>query len=394
MGKSLVFYIFGYWNDPRWKEFVGATVKLRDLADNLSQCGHEVLLFLPQYGFKSNNLSFTIRQIPLLDLPLLRRVTFSAYLFVTLLLTRKKPDVVYMRRMGSIIPALFARIRGSALFFEVNDDPYFKVHRRGPAWLFKIRSSLSVLQDEMNVKLSDISFVITPEVREKLTDRIPSIIPEKIIISPSGANTSLFKPMLAHNCRLDIGLDPNLKYIGFVGTLLDHQGIHTLIDAAPKIIQENPQCRFLIIGEGPMKTHWQRRALANGVQGDFVFTGQIDYEKVPLWINSMDVCVAPYTRSAGLRSPVKIFDYLSCSKPVVASLLPGTTESFVKSDAVCLVTPEDADQLAHAVIGLLQNPEKADQMGRNGREFIVKHFDRMTNARRVIDTVARNRSPN
>jgi glycosyltransferase involved in cell wall biosynthesis len=176
-----------------------------------------------------------------------------------------------------------------------------------------------------------------------------------------------------------------------VGTLLDHQGIDTLIDAAPKIKKKCPQCKFLIIGEGPMKMRWQRKALENGVKGDFVFTGQIDYEKVPIWINSMDVCVAPYSKSAGLRSPVKIFDYLACSKPVVASLLPGTTELFEKSNAVCLVPPEDSDQLVHAVIGLLRAPGRADQMGQNGREFIVNHFDRMMNARQVIEAVSSRR---
>ena len=48
------FFIFAYWHDPRWKQYVGATVKIWDLANNLDNLGHEVYLFLPKYDFDTS----------------------------------------------------------------------------------------------------------------------------------------------------------------------------------------------------------------------------------------------------------------------------------------------------------------------------------------------------
>ena len=42
-----LFHIFGYWHDSRWNGFVGASVKIKDLAHNLAIIGNEVVFFLP-----------------------------------------------------------------------------------------------------------------------------------------------------------------------------------------------------------------------------------------------------------------------------------------------------------------------------------------------------------
>ena len=68
--KKLNILIFAYWHDKRWKGFVGATVKIWDLAHNMAQLGHDVVLFLPNYDYSKNNLPFRLVQVPLLDFPL------------------------------------------------------------------------------------------------------------------------------------------------------------------------------------------------------------------------------------------------------------------------------------------------------------------------------------
>ena len=131
--SKLTFYIFAYWHDPRWKKFVGATIKIWDLADNLSKLGHEVVLFLPKYHFDTKNIPFRVVEIPLVNVPILRLFSFNFLLSFYLLasFSQKRPDVVYVRRMTSIIPLLYAKLRKAVLFYEVNDDPYINVHAEG-----------------------------------------------------------------------------------------------------------------------------------------------------------------------------------------------------------------------------------------------------------------------
>ena len=70
--NKLRFYLFAYWHDPRWKKFVGATVKIWDLADNLTKNGHEVILFLPKYNFDSTSVMFRVVEVPVFNIPFLR----------------------------------------------------------------------------------------------------------------------------------------------------------------------------------------------------------------------------------------------------------------------------------------------------------------------------------
>ncbi len=92
-------------------------------------------------------------------------------------------------------------------------------------------------------------------------------------------------------------------------------------------------------------------------------------------------------RTAGLRSPVKIFDYLACGRPVIASRIPGTTDIFEDSGVVQLIEPENKDALAAAIVDLLADPETADLMGLKGRRLVEAQYDRMLVARKLDEIV-------
>ena len=387
--KKIRFFIFAYWHDRRWKQFVGATIKIWDLAHNLTKLGHEVVLFLPKYHFDTKDIPFRVVEVPLVDVPIVRLFSFNFLLsfYLMAFLRQKRPHVVYVRRMTSIVPLLYAKLRRTLLFYEVNDDPYANIHDEGLRATFLIRSLLSVKVDEANLKASSRAFVISPEIKKKILQWNPGIQARKLMIMHSGANTQLFRPHNKRKCRSLLRLDVARKYIGFVGTLLAHQGIDTLIDASPLILKKESRSLFLIIGEGPMKSIWNKRIEDYGLGDFFIFSGQIDYEDVPKWIGAMDVCLAPFLRSAGLRSPVKIFDYMACEKPVVASNIKGTTDQFAGTGAIELVEPENPEILANAIIRLLGNKEKAREMGQKGRALTLEYYDRGSIAKRIEEEV-------
>ena len=387
--QKLHILIFAYWHDRGWKGFVGATVKIWDLAHNMAGLGHDVVLFLPRYDLPKADLPFRLVQIPLLDFPFLRSLSFNGLLAIYLFRRHMKsrPDVVYIRRGISIVPALFARLKRVLLMYEINDDPYTDGPGRRGSPAVRFANWLSVKTDEIVLSWCDAAFVITAEIRDKIIRRLPKIDPHKMCVLPSGANTDLYRPMDKIQCRLTLNLETAGKYIGFMGTLLGHQGVDVLIDAAPQVLRSISDARFVVIGEGPMKDPWRRRVDERSLQGHFLFTGQIDYEKTPVWINAMDICTAPFLRNAGLRSPVKIFDYLACGRPVVASRLPGTTDPFASSGAVWLIEPENSSALADALIDLLQDDENAERMGRLGRELVTNRFSRLQLAREILETV-------
>lgn len=387
--RQLHILIFAYWHDKGWQGFVGATVKIWDLAYNTAQLGHDVFLFLPKYELPADSLPFRLIRIPLFDFPMLRSLSFSFLLTMFLLLhsSSVKPDAVYIRRGISLIPAIFAKLKKSILIYEVNDDPYAQEDAQSTGILSRFNSWLSIKTDEIALSWCDAAFVITKQIADKIIRQLPRINPVKIHVVPSGTNTSLNRPMDKEQCRSTLHLEPSRIYVGFMGSLLDHQGVEVLIDAAPRVIHSFPDACFVIIGEGPMKDRWHQCVQKQSLQSNFLFTGQIDYDETPVWINAMDICTAPYTHAAGLRSPVKIFDYLACGRPVIASRIPSTTDIFEASETVRLVEPENKEALAAAIVDLLADPETADLMGLKGRRLVEAQYDRMLVARKLDEIV-------
>ena len=82
---------------------------------------------------------------------------------------------------------------------------------------------------------------------------------------------------------------------------------------------------------------------------------------------------------------VKIFDYLSCARPVITSKIGSTADYLIEGNCAILVPPEDPQALAEAIIDLLSNQSKMEEMGQNGRKFIVEKYSRKLVARKVVE---------
>jgi glycosyltransferase involved in cell wall biosynthesis len=136
-----------------------------------------------------------------------------------------------------------------------------------------------------------------------------------------------------------------------------------------------------------MKDTWQIMLTENDLEAYFTFPGFIPYEQVPSYCAVMDICVAPYHRSAGDSSPVKIFDYLACGKPVVATDVGETSGFFAESGAVMIVPPEDPAALAQGLNHLLENETLRTEMGKKGRVFIANRYSR-TQIAEMVETTA------
>jgi len=83
-------------------------------------------------------------------------------------------------------------------------------------------------------------------------------------------------------------------------------------------------------------------------------------------------------------SPLKIYEYGACGKAIVTSRLPGL-EFIEQYETGVLVQPDNAEELAAAIIKLLREPELRRQMGENGRKYVVKNHSWESVAKRVAE---------
>ena len=103
----------------------------------------------------------------------------------------------------------------------------------------------------------------------------------------------------------------------------------------------------------------------------------IEYEDIPILINIADICVAPFiskrNRTTGV-SPLKVFEYMACGKPVVGSRIEGL--EFIEQEGVGrLIPPEDVMSLQEGLIDLIKNPQKRIMMGNKGLQIAREKFE-------------------
>ncbi len=364
-------FILAYWHDPRFKRKVGGLIRIFELADNLTSLGHSVILFLPKIGYPKKQTVAKVIEIPFVDFPLIRPLSFhfisSLMLFIKLM---ERVDFLYVRQMNSFFPVVIARLFKIPVFFEIPNDPYLAYPSSG-----KIRRFLEKTIDNYSMMLAD-KIVVLSEWSKRRLNQIGWISLSKITVLPSGTDTKLFRPLKKRECCNKLGLDPSFFYVGFVGSFFIYQGVDTLIDAAPNILAKFANTRFLLVGEGPMMATWKKGVNQKALQEAFISTGQVPYKKVPEYIGAMDICVAPHQKDSNQASPVKIFDYMACGRPIVASNIAVVREIIGESGCGLLVSPEQSGDLAKGIISLIEDEKRRREMGIRGREYAVSNFDR------------------
>lgn len=368
---KVVFLSYAY--EKGLRADMGGFRKLWELAWALKTHGTDVLVFYPKLPGFSPARDVPSRPYPVLDVPLLRPLT--AYIMQLFLVAaagwKDRPDIVYFRSGYNVLALLFKPLLGARLVLEVNADAleYLRVEGAGTVaqWLFRAAEG-------MNVRRSDQIIALTGGLKRMLVGRYG--IPEgKVQVVPSGTDTTHFVPEDRAAARRRIGLAPDRAVVGFTGIFYRHQGVHILLEAIAQLRPAVPALTGLIVGDGVMRPVWEAECRRLGIADAVRFSGQVPYSQVPAYINAMDIVVAPFTADRGETSPFKILDAMACQRPVVSSDLPSVRLLAEKSRAVALVPPDDPKALAEELRNLLADPARGNDLGRQGRTFVLAQHD-------------------
>ena len=167
----------------------------------------------------------------------------------------------------------------------------------------------------------------------------------------------------------------NSKVIIYLGTLGKGRRMSVLIQAFSVVKKRKDGVKLLIVGEGDDEGNLKKLTNELGIRDDVIFTGQVPQTEVPDFIAAADIGISPVPPVSfyKLSSPIKIFEYRAMGKPVVANEeIPEHKEVLEQSGGGILVS-FTSEAFADAIIELLDSPEKAKEMGRRGREWVVKN---------------------
>lgn len=179
--------------------------------------------------------------------------------------------------------------------------------------------------------------------------------------------------------REDLGIPADAVLIGTAGRLSPVKAQCSLLRAARRILDERPEARFVVAGDGPRREELQALAETLGVARQSVFAGvRMDIYDV---IASMDIFVLP-SLSEGI--PMALLEAMALGRPVVASAVGGIPEMIQHGTNGLLVPPADPKALADACLELTGDPDRAAAMGAAARRTVEASFSHEANGAAVL----------
>jgi glycosyltransferase involved in cell wall biosynthesis len=344
---------------------------------SFARLGHEVTLFIPDLGARPRFEGLRTVYVPTFS----RRsaVTFFTFyiaLFFVFLkhYRRGRPDVVYTRFqqmewlvtwLRFVLPFRYA--------IEINGvtSVELKIHAVS-SWIIRL------LEWNERLVFRFAHLLVTPSAHiQEALQKNYGIGGRRFFVVSNGADPEVFKPKDARRCRQALGLDPDGKYLVFVGSFKKWPGIYKIVEVFPALLKAMPDCRLLLVGDGEERKKIEDYIAQNHLSGKIVLAGKMSYEKIPDYINAGDICLAPYFDSllneSGI-SPLKMYEYMACGKPILTSPVGGVDVLFKAHRIGELIDSNSAEAWVPVITSLLGQPDKMREFGENGRRAVIEEY--------------------
>lgn len=221
--------------------------------------------------------------------------------------------------------------------------------------------------------LRDASKVIALTKTEAQQYRSMGVAEEKIEIIPNGIDLSEFADLpLKGSFKKKFGIDEDEKIVLYLGRIHQIKGIDILVKAFAKVVKKLSNVKLVIVGPddgylGELKA--LIRALK--IEDNVLLLGPLyGRDKLEVYVDA-EVYVLP---SRYETFPMSLLEAYACSKPVIASNVGGLKDLVINDVTGYLVEPRNIKQLAGNIFSLLNDDNKAKEIGLRGKKFVEKKY--------------------
>ncbi len=308
-----------------------------------------------------------------------RIISYLSFMFSSVLMgvwQSGRPDVVIATSpqfFVGIAGYFISRIKRRPFIFEVRDLWPESIVQLG---MLKNKMAIRFLESiEVFLYRRASLVVVVAESSVPILEKkgIPS---SKIVVVKNGVDLDLFdqeRSGLQIRRNLDIENKTVVSYIGTHG--LSH-ALDKVIECAD-LLRQNPHIHFLLIGEGAEKENLQNQAARLNLP-NVTFLGQVAKQELPNYYAASDLVLVTLRDLALFRCviPSKIFEIMAMAKPIIISVDGEARDLVERADAGVFVRPEDPQALGDAILAHQASPEKFNDKGLNGRNYVEENFNR------------------
>ena len=318
----------------------------------------------------------------------LEEMEYNQQLFDFLKRTEEKPDVVYQRYgRNNYAGVMYARYLGVPIILEYNGSEIWMSKN----WMHPLRyESMTERIESCVLTHADLVVGNADAFRKELLSR--GVNENRILIIPNGVDPDRFTPSITgKDIREKLGIGEQEVVVSFVGSFGPWHGAEILAKTIPVVISQNPNVKYLFVGDGGRLNTVKEIVSECGVSDRVIFVGFVDRNIVPEYLSASDILVSPQVPNPDgtpfFGSPTKLFEYMSMGKAIIASDLDQIGSLLTSQVNAILTSPGDVSQLADAILVLANDPVLRASLGNSARNVVVGKYSWDSHVRCILERV-------
>lgn len=301
--------------------------------------------------------------------PLVRQVSpvqdLLACMVLYLRLRSRRPDVVHTHSSkAGILGRLAAKLAGVPIVIHTVHGWGFNPH------MSRLLSGFYVLMEKLAARVTDA--FIAESRRDIRTGVAKGIgVQAKYHLIRSGVRTDAFEPDAVDRSRtrMELGIPPDAPVMGNVGRLSEQKNPSDWVRVASRVVTQIPDCRFLLVGDGPLRRRTEELLKQEGLSDNTVLAGlRRDPARM---LAVMDVFLIT---SLWEGLPNAVLQAMAMKVPVISTDTGSVAEVIEEGETGCIRDHGDIDGLSEAAVHLLESRDNCFRMGRKAREYVLEHF--------------------
>jgi len=303
--------------------------------------------------------------VPLKIVPQLQRqirplADTIAYRKIKNLIRRFRPDVVHTHsaKAGILGRAAATALHVPVVVHSVHGAPFHPYQSAAARGVFRQCERWAAPRCHAFISVADAMTDLMVEAgvapREKFTTIYSGMEVEPLLESDQHRQAA----------RQRFGYAPEHIVVGKIARLFHLKGHQYVIAAARRVIDQQPNVRFLFVGSGILRQPLEAQIAAAGLSNHFQFAGLIPREEIPQAISAMDIVVHASLREGLARV---LPQALLAAKAAISYDVDGAREVIVNNVTGVLLPPKSTEELSAAMIRLAADADLRKQLGKEGR---------------------------
>ncbi|HNT89586.1 MAG TPA: glycosyltransferase family 4 protein, partial [Candidatus Hydrogenedentes bacterium] len=228
---------------------------------------------------------------------------------------------------------------------------------------------------------------VSPATADEIAAR--GIPRDKLFTVTNGINERFFAPRGRLGPLRDTYVWNDDIVVMYIGTHGLSQGLTTIIETA-EMLQDREDIRFVFAGQGAEREMLMEMVHAKKLR-NVQFLPMQTKEKMPEFYAAADICLVPLKKRDYFlyNIPSKMFEIMACARPIILGVEGQSLEILNEASAGVAVDPENARAYADAIRKLADDPELRASYGKNGCEYVLRHYTRKQKAEQYLEYLQR-----